>query len=305
MSRWTHIKGVLELDASPYELKKSVSKPKLSDYKPEEFKEALDKYRKKVRRLIYLPYPEEQFKLSPALPSVSWGKKKSDGTYEKFHTIEFEAYIYSLPRARKYIEEAFLLMPQGESRLRYSLDQKSCDHRSSSSCFDFNCEKEAYKAAINKMYSFDDPWQSNDYNSLRSIYKIDDECTKHSVNSIIVGVRDDIRWCDGVSLMAGLKQALDYMEKHEIRPEEGYLEWRDEYLPEYRFYWRIENWVQEYSIVNLKENKTVYSYQVEKDINADTYEFEEKVSETKDPEFKMFDSMESLIKKVREKDDDY
>ena len=264
MSQWTHIRGGLELISSPYESKpipKSLIEPKREDFETEEaFDEAHDKYRWEVKKLLYYPYPEEQFKLLMPRPGYSYGKKKKNGEREKFHTLCFEAKVYSLPRARKYIEEAFNLVPQGESGFRYSLEQRDSDSSSSCSGFMVPCEHKAYQGAINRMYSSDSLWDSYTYDDLRKYWHIEDEC---SVSHILVGIRDDIRYASAQEVQEGLEKAFKYLEDHDISVEDGYLEWQDEYDPDHIYAWRLSrlSWDISHQFMTLdkKTNQIVHS----------------------------------------------
>ena len=267
MSQWTHIRGGLELSSSPYEMKnapKSLVEPKEEDFATkEEYEKADSKYRYELKKLYYLPYPEEQFKLDMPKPGVSYGKKKKDGEREKFHTLDFNAKIYSLPRARKYIEEAFKLMPRGESGFRYSIDQNATDCRSSSSGFMLPCEYKAYQDAINRLYKSDNPWDSYTYDDLRRWFHIDEDCSTDTINYILVGIRDDIRYASAAEVQDGLEKAFKYLEEHGIDVEDGYLEWQDEYELEYIYAWRLSRLSfdisHQFFKLDIKTNQIVYS----------------------------------------------
>ena len=242
MSQWTHIRGGLELVSTPYEIRKkpkSLIEPKREDFKTqEEYEKADDIYRYKLSKLLYFPYPEEQFKLEMPKLGTSYGRKKKNGKREEYQTLEFSANIYSLPRARKYIEEAFNLMPQGESGFRYSLDQNATDYCSSSSGFTEPCEYKAYKNALNKLYKSERPWESYTYEDLRRWFHIQEDCHITSINHILVGIRDDIRCCSAKDVQEGLEKVFAYLKAHDIIVGDGYLEWQDEYDPEHLYAWR-------------------------------------------------------------------
>ena len=233
MSQWTHIRGGLELISGPYEQKKfTLEEPKKSDFESEDaFRDAYWKWRVKYNKSLYFPYPEEQFKLSMPTTGMSYGKKKKDGRYEEFHTLEFRAYVYSLPRARKYIEEAFKLMPSNEMGLgvRHSIDQNIHDSSSSSSGFWVPAEYKAYKDTLTRMYYSKDSWYSYDYDDLKKYMHIREDCSVEHINHILVGIRDDVRYCSGYEMQEGLEKFFAYLEEHGIDVEDGYLEWQDEY----------------------------------------------------------------------------
>lgn len=274
MSQWTHIRGGLELNSSPFEQKKfGHPEPEEKDFENREaFLEAHEEWRKLYLKSLYLPFPEEQFKLSAPGLRVRYGDKKEDGTRESFKTLNFRAAIFSLPRAKKYIKEAFDLLPQGESGFRYSLDQNRNDSRSSGSGFFIPCLNKYYQQAINKMYYSEDPWHSYDYDQLREYFKIDDDCSVDDVDYILVGVRSDLRYCSGEELMEGLEKCFLHLRKHRIAIEDGYLEWQDEYEPKVIYSWRrsrIGDIDEVYSFYKLDRttNQIIYSktYKYKKD----------------------------------------
>ena len=260
MSQWTHIRGGLELVSTPYEMKKapkSLTEPKRENFETDEaFEKAHDKYRWEEKKLLYFPYPEEQFKLDMPKPGMTYDKKKKNGKREEYPTINFSAKIYSLPRARKYIEEAFKLMPQGECGFRFSLDQIATDCSSSCGGFMVPCEYKAYQDAITRLYKSDNPWDSYTYEDLRTWFHIKDECSVDSVNHILVGIRDDIRYCSAQEVQKGLEKVFKYLEEHEISVEDGYLEWQDEYEPDYIYAWRNSrlSWGISHQFLKLDKN---------------------------------------------------
>ena len=71
MSQWTHIRGGLKLSSNPCEFKNKEN--------PDYHFGSED---------AYLPFPEEQIKI--AMP---------------YKDLDFNPYVYSLPRAKKYIEK--------------------------------------------------------------------------------------------------------------------------------------------------------------------------------------------------------
>ncbi len=267
MSQWTHIRGGLELDSSPYEMKKmpkSLIEPKKEDFETEEaFKKAHSEYRVKVRKLYYYPYPEEQFKLDMPLPGTTYGKKQKNGNREEYNTLEFRARVYSLPRARKYIEEAFKLIPQGESKLRYSIDQNITDSHSSSSGFFMPCEYKAYQDALTRMYYSEDSWYSYTYKELHDWLHVNKECWVEDVSRILIGIRDDIRYASAIEVQDGLEKAIKYLEDNKIKIEDGYLEWEDEWEPKYLYAWRKSRLdfdkSHQFLVLDKKTNKVVHS----------------------------------------------
>lgn len=229
MSQWTHIRGGLELRSSAYE------------YKPT----------KQRFNSAYYPFPEEQFKIG--MPEIFDTGKGYSGLY-------FEVYEYSLPRARKYIEEAFELLPQGECGFRYSIKQDKYDSHSSSGSFDYKCQYDTFKKTILKLYAEQHPYWS--FKDLEENFEVCAEWVKH-VDGIIIGIREDLRYCDGVELLKALEKFFEYLEQNDVEVEDGYLEWQDEYKGGILFSWRKSRIGPEahhcFYITNINTNEIMYS----------------------------------------------
>lgn len=259
MSQWTHIRGGMQLESSPYEQKKFT----LEEPDKSKDEDAWYKWRIAWGKSFYLPYPEEQFKLS--MPGLGWycGKKKKDGTREEGRTLEFRAYLYSLPRAKKYLDEAFKLLPQGECGFRYSIKQDVYDGHSSCSGFMTPCLNKYYKDALTRMYHNEDSFYNYTADDLFKWFHVDKECSVESITGMVIGIRDDIRYCSGEEMMKGLEEFFKYLAEHDITVEDGYLEWEDEYEPDVRYAWRnsrlsfgIEH---QFLVLDKKTNKILKS----------------------------------------------
>lgn len=271
MSRWTHVRGGMELVSGPYEFKnKNLAEPEGSWRQAEkdgnkELVAEWEKYYRAFRRNAYLPFPEEQMVVSMPLPgTLYWKKNSRSKEIEKSSALRFTAYIKSLPRARKYIDEAFSLIADNECGLgvRYSLEQNITDSNSSSSCFSFDCDLKEYKKAIDRMYASDDPFNSTCYDRMKDRHMIQDEpdWVEH-VNKILVGVRDDVRHCSGMDFMNGLEKALKHLKENGIDIEDGYLEWQDEYEPGRIYAWRssrLEDTAWRFMVLDRKTNSIIW-----------------------------------------------
>lgn len=277
MSDWTYVRGCLELDSSPFELSKdfTMSQPKRENYKTDkEYENAVDEYRTAYHNAIYLPYPEEQFKLgSPILgskPDTTKKKKKNKWggySYPEKKCISFDdSVIYSLPRAKPIIEEAFKLFPQGELGFRYVLDQKAEDSTSSMSGFIHPCLYEYYKKAVDKMYAgFNQGWKAEwNYEYLEKYIGIDDDCFYDTVSEIICGINTSLRYATADEFYIRLLKVIDYLTQNDIRINHGYLEWRDSYTcyDGFIYAFRTGNWMGEWSIMklDLETNKIIWKH---------------------------------------------
>ena len=202
MSQWTHIRGGFELISTPYEFKG----------KKDHHCGSKD---------AYLPYPEEQFQIEAPRPFKSKNNKKEVG-------MSFRANVYSLPRAKKYIEEAFKLLPQGETGWSYAMNQTIYNGSSSSSYFDYPCQRKAFKNAVTKMYGSDAWWHDRTYDELKRYYDIQIDWID-IIDGIVIGIREDLRDCSGEELLEKLVEFFLYLKKNDIDIEDGYLEWEDEW----------------------------------------------------------------------------
>lgn len=260
MSEWTYVRGCLELSSSPFEINKKFNQvePKRKDFdSDEEYEKAIDKYRVALHKAIYLPYPEEQFKLgSPII--------RNGGKNEKGHITFDGTCIYSLPRAKKYIEEAFKLFPQGELGFRYWLDQKSDDGRSSMSGFIHPCLFKYYHDAVDKMYKgFSSRWCSKwNFKDLNKYIGIDEDCSYENIAAIFCGIKTSLRSATAEEVKESLVKFIKYLNDHEISIDDGYLEWHDSYTlwSNFRYAFRSGTWLGEYSIMKLdiRTNKIIW-----------------------------------------------
>lgn len=267
MSQWVHIRGGFELVSPPHEFKGK---------DPDRYCGSKD---------AYLPYPEEQMKLNAPKPYTFTKNKKG----EKGMGLEFRAYLYSLPRAKKYIKEAFDLLPQGEVGWSYSINQSIHNGSSSSSNFDYPCDVKAFKQAITAMYKCEDEWGNYTYEDLKKYYGVELDWVEF-INEIIIGIREDIRYCSGEEMLEGLEKFFNYLREHDIIVEDGYLEWEDGYASfwdkPYYYCWRCSRisdemrTVYKFHKIEYKTNKILwtktYSYPtvMEKRIDEEGKEYD-------------------------------
>lgn len=234
MSQWTHIRGGFELRSLPYEYKGK---------NPDTHYGSKD---------AYLPFPDEQMKLDPPTPVLRDKDKEKVG-------LSFEVSLYSLPRAKKYIEEAFKMLPYGETGWLYSISQQRYNSSMSSSSFDYPCEKKQFEKMILQMY---DPEKIfSNYKEFSHYYNMSLNWISY-VTGIVIGVREDIRHCSGDELLEALEKFFLYLREHEIYVEDGYLEWDDEYISEYRYAWRssrvFSDDVYSFMKIDKKTNKIIW-----------------------------------------------
>ena len=266
MSEWTYVRGGLEFVSSPFEISKdfNMPEPEREDFDSDEaYDEAVEVFREAYHKAIYLPYPEEQFKLGAPIagtcPDYTKPKKKNKYgfmTYPEKRCIKFDGTcIYSLPRAKPILEKAFDLFPQGELGFRYSLDQNKTDSSSSSGGFINPCLYEYYHKAIDKMYSqfsvkWGDPWN---FDELNKYIGVEEDCSYSNVSEIVCGINSSLRDATAEEVYHSLLEFLKYLEENDIDVRHGYIEWYDSYsyFEGYQYAFRPGQLFGEWEIMKL------------------------------------------------------
>lgn len=241
MSQWTHVKGSIKLNSTPYEVKGK-------------------KDIKYGSKNVYLPFPKEQVKL---LEPESYYEK--DDKERIYSGIRFQCNIYSLPRAKKYIDSAFELLPYGESGWSYTIHQDDNCCSSSSSDFTHPCDEKAFGNKLEEIYS---SYGGMDYKTIQKFQHIEVGWIDH-VNEMIIGICENIRYSSGEEMLEGFEKFFDYLFKNNITPIDGYLEWFDDYNRDYFYAWRPcnptgiedEDYRHKYTFYKLdrKTNKILWS----------------------------------------------
>ena len=271
MSQWTHIRGGFELDSSAVEIDKSkIKNPKPKGPRTAENEKEFIAYWEDYKKSAYYPYPEEQFVL---------GTPTLQDTWEGKAYTRIQVYEYSLPRARKYIEEAFELLPQGEVGWHPSIKQDKYDCRASSSCSDFKCQQKAFEKGILNLYKDEFPYMK--FKELNKLLKFEIRWLDH-ITGIIIGIRDDIRYCSGKEMQEGLEKFFMYLDEHDITVEDGYLEWQDEWDDDHIYAWRksrLSNDDHEFLLLDKKTNKILHSKIYRAKYNEDYSEKEYEIIE--------------------------
>ena len=224
MSEWTYIRGCLELSVDAFEHKKMKHEKPIEEGSREKWRAWREEFCKKA----YLPYPEEQFKIEVPLPLERYHKPTKKNPKDTKVALITHARVFSLPKARKYLKQAFDLLPQGESGFRYAIKQDSGDWSSTSLChFNYSCLKQYYKDAINKLYDSDDSWRSRNFEDLVEYQNLEKECSVDYVNSMVLGISESLRWCTSSELQSCLEKFFVYLIKNDFELDEVYLEWHD------------------------------------------------------------------------------
>ena len=166
-----------------------------------------------------LEFPDEQFKVEP-IPDI-WPKDNGDGFVSYHRVIE-----YSLPYCKKFIDHAMSLLPSGESNvINYNAFQNKSDIRSGSSDFDYPQEKQLFQEKLLELYEYED----TTFRTLQKYRNVKLDMVDRATD-ISLAISDDVRYCDAKKMFDGLNEALDYLETNEISCEDGYLQFKDEYV---------------------------------------------------------------------------
>ena len=289
MSRWTNIRGVLVLSVDAFE-HKPLKEPrpdfgkKPSCYTDEE-REASWKWRQKYLNKCYLPYPEEQFKVDiPVMLKRRKKPTKKDPSDEET-ILCTRARVFSLPKARKYLEHAFSLLPQGECGFRYAIKQDELDYSSGViGRFEYPCFSRYYKEAINKLYKNGHPFYDWCFEDLCKYQKLDKECSVDYITDMVIGISQPLRWCSADELREALEKFFSYLRENDFDIDNCLLEWRDGY--EYNLLHRcVCNGSFDplvFETVDTGKNKVIYrkTYDYPRDENGyidyDSPEYDEK-----------------------------
>ena len=287
MSQWTYIRGCMELSCSPFESRYKVPQP-FSIFKDlnEEEKEVWYAWVKKWRDGLYLPYPQEQFKITtPRLLTRYKKPTKKDPSDNETVLFCDECFVYSLPRAKKYLDEAFKLLPQGEVGFRYAIKQDCWDYTSSVfGMFEEKCLKKYYKDAIDKLYYNENHWERCTFEELVKWQKLNKECTVNNVNSMVIGIVESLRYASSDEVRSGLEEFFQYLRDHDFDIENVMLEWVDSYEYNLRHTCRKDGAFEDivFETINTETNQVIYrkTFYYPKDekgfTNYDCSEYDEK-----------------------------
>lgn len=265
MSQWTYVQGCLYLSLEPYELKPikvpQVRRPEDPEKEPEQYKAWL-KWRRAYLKSAYLPYPEEQFKINVPTMLTRCCKKSKKHPEGKETVLHTHVKIYSLPRARKYLDEAFAMLPQGECGFNYAVRQGIGDSYSGCSDFDFNCYYKYFKNAIDKLYYNDDYFYCYTFEDLVKYQGLDKSCWVDNVDGMTIGIYNPLRWSSAKEVQEGFEKCIEYLLDKGFDICSGYLEWTDnfEYNNPLRHTLRVDGKFDGYRFetFEINTNKLVY-----------------------------------------------
>lgn len=248
MSQWVHIRGAIEFSSPVYEYKK----PKPANRKEENREKWFEYYQS-----AYFVDPKEQLKLGA--PEAYY-----DSSSERAK-VRFQVFEYSLPRAKKYIEEAFKLLPQGESLCSYWVNQDNTRSYSSCNSFDFKCEEKQFLKAITALYNQSEIIPLSE-DQVKKYSGIENGWIEH-VNNFVVTIRDDIRYADGIEMLHCLEKFFSYLDSKDIETHAGCLEWEDDYRPDFLFGWRCVGIDNYFYVRKISTDTILYSKRYEYDYN--------------------------------------
>ena len=251
MSEWTYVRGGLTFGCSPFEVDKNFKEvePKRAYFESDAaYEAAREGYKERWHKAVYLPFPEEQFKLGS--PVIGHNHKTDKPALEFDGTV-----VYSLPRAKPILEAAFELFPQGETGFRHTLDQRNTDGHSSMGGFYHDCMQGYYQAAIDKMYKGFEQGEFEfwDFDNLKRYVGVQEDCNWYCASEIVCGIMTSLRDATAEEVAESLEEFIKYLTEHDISIDQGYLEWYDSYCQYYKYRWafRKGEWNGEYAIMKL------------------------------------------------------
>lgn len=179
MSQWTHVTGCVKLSMSPYT---------------------------KNEDTLTLQYPKEQCKIVEFYRSYD-----SEPTWV---TME----VSSFPLAKEIIKSLIeQIMPQGEDKLTYFLNQQTNDYGDCRNFFITNLEKETYEELCQK--KFGSAYNSKDY-------QLDVVQTN---DSFVLTIADNIRDCSGTELYEAFIELFKAFNAADMYIDSCAIEWKDEW----------------------------------------------------------------------------
>jgi len=238
MSNWTYVSGSIGFELSPYKYKLN--------------KDGSIKYHEKGAyegmAVRYLPYPDEQVRLSETRPVIFYDKKEPRAGFA--HTLE----VSSFPIIKRDIEALMSKFSSGESNEIFYMLREADFHRCASGEFNsVQTEKIFQRIAMEKFPLWDGcSWKV--YNDYRPT-ELDDEA---EVEDAFLCIHDSIRWCEAALFYEELMDFLKALVEKDYELNNGSFHFTDVYSKIYDVV--ICNGVVEVRITDKDSKAITYEY---------------------------------------------
>lgn len=249
MSQWTHVKGCIDLSGSAA---------------------AVDHNNKTAVTKYYLPYPDEQLKLSAPKPTwVPEGKTRGG--------IDYRVKVYCLPRCKEIVDSIMKLFPSGENNIiNYSLYQPKNRFRLSRGSLN-PWEENIVQNRILRQYQDEEDFVGT-WEELKDYYNINIGWVDCATDFTLT-ISDDLRYCSGVEFLDALEKGIVSLKEQGIEVTEGIIDWADDYT-KYKFQCIITYDTITFRTYDPATGTTIASKIIQQVWNKETKTVEEKEVQT-------------------------
>lgn len=221
MSNWTYISGSVSLERGPYEVK--LNKDGCIKYYESGAYEGWAQ--------LYLPYPEEQFRITETNP---WLKKDGEKPKAGFrHKIEVTSY----PIIKRDIEKLMKTLPSGESDEIFYMLKEDNALRGSSSSFNSPQTEKLFKQAVMEKFPL---WKNCSWKEYEK-YMPTEMDWEDSKDDAVLCINDAIRWCDANDFYLKLMDVFTSLIEKNYTLERGVFSFTD--IFRYEYYIKINSGV--------------------------------------------------------------
>lgn len=277
MSDWTYIQGSVCLAASPFKYKKNKDGTYKVDKKSHDWR---------FYEGRYLPFGQEQMRV--CFPELGYCRN-SDGTITETR-FDYRIDLTSYPIIKSSVAKHIKNMPQGESRLFYSLVKDSGHRSSTSDCISQHVEDLFYEH-LRDVYR-ERTWESITKKELDKYFPSEIDWVDENTESILT-IHDSVRYCvgsemyvklidflsnlikDGISLGDGIFAFNDYGNRYTMRIDDDKIvveiqEYNREPRTEYwqvftKWHWVYDNEFELRKVDSFKQYKEVNDYSAQEE----------------------------------------
>ena len=209
MSNWTYVSGSIGFELSPYKYK--LNKDGSIKYH--------DKGAYEGTAVQYLPYPDEQVRLSETRPVIFYDKKKPRAGFA--HRLE----VSSFPIIKRDIEALMPKFSSGESdEVFYMLREADFPRRSSSEFNSVQTEKMFQRIVMEKFPL----WSNCSWKTYNGYYPTE-LAEEEEVMDAFLCIHDSIRWCEAALFYEELINFLKTLVKKGYELDNGSFHVTDAY----------------------------------------------------------------------------